>query len=176
MRLFYGQHWPVQPSMLRQGFIGAPGRSWCRRKTNQSSRSRQSKVSGLPRCRRSWQRREAAVESQEPPRCSHFAQNLWVVLADLDPLWLTTACGSRRLPRTQFALCTSNHTYVISPIRPFGLSLIHEALCRPSGTTRDIVHAERRVADHRANIVLTIATAPASSWSHWQPALQLPAP
>jgi hypothetical protein len=61
---------------------------------------------------------EAAVESQEPPRCSHFAQNLWVVLADLDALWLTTACGSRRLPRTQFALCTFNPIYVTSPIRP----------------------------------------------------------
>jgi len=38
---------------------------------------------------------EAAVASQEPPRCSHFAQNLWVVLEDLDPLWLTSASGSR---------------------------------------------------------------------------------
>jgi hypothetical protein len=28
---------------------------------------------------------EAAVDSQAPPRCSHFAQNLWVVLEDLDP-------------------------------------------------------------------------------------------
>jgi hypothetical protein len=53
---------------------------------------------------------EAAVDSQAPPRCSHFAQNLWVVLEDLDPLWLTSASGSRRLPRTQFALCTSNPT------------------------------------------------------------------
>ena len=29
---------------------------------------------------------------------------------------------------------------------------MHEALCRPSGTTLDIVHAERRAADHSANI------------------------
>jgi hypothetical protein len=29
---------------------------------------------------------------------------------------------------------------------------MHEALCRPSGTTLDIVHAERRAADHLANI------------------------
>ena len=28
---------------------------------------------------------EAAVDSQAPPRCSHFAQNLWVVLEDLAP-------------------------------------------------------------------------------------------
>jgi hypothetical protein len=31
---------------------------------------------------------------------------------------------------------------------PFGPSPMHEALCRPSGTTLDIVHAERRAADH----------------------------
>jgi hypothetical protein len=47
---------------------------------------------------------------------------------------------------------------------------MHEALCRPSGTTLDIVHAERRVADHRANfgpddrygageLMVTLATA-----------------
>src|SRR5205085_6640415 len=47
------------------------------------------------------------------------------------------------------ALCTSNPTYVISSIRPVPM---HEALCRPSGTTLDIVHAERRAADHSANI------------------------
>src|SRR5947207_15238596 len=29
---------------------------------------------------------------------------------------------------------------------------MHEALCRPSGTTLDIAHAERRAADHSANI------------------------
>jgi hypothetical protein len=29
---------------------------------------------------------------------------------------------------------------------------LHEALCRPSGTTLDILHAERRAADHSANI------------------------
>jgi hypothetical protein len=29
---------------------------------------------------------------------------------------------------------------------------MHEALCRPSGTTLDSVHAERRAADHSANI------------------------
>ena len=29
---------------------------------------------------------------------------------------------------------------------------MHEALCRPSGTTLDIVHAERRAADHSTNI------------------------
>jgi hypothetical protein len=33
-----------------------------------------------------------------------------------------------------------------------GPSPMHEALCRPSGTTLDIVHAERRAADHSANI------------------------
>jgi hypothetical protein len=38
---------------------------------------------------------EAAVDSQAPPGCSHFTQNLWVVLEDLDPLWLTSASGSR---------------------------------------------------------------------------------
>jgi hypothetical protein len=93
---------------------------------------------------------EAAVESQEPPRCSHFAQNLWVVLADLDPLWLTTACGSRRLPRTQFALCTFK-----SDICDIAHSASHSCmrLCTAHpGTTLDIVHAERQVADHRANI------------------------
>jgi hypothetical protein len=37
------------------------------------------------------------------------------------------------------ALCTSNPTYVISSIRPVPMQ---EALCRPSGTTLDIVHAE----------------------------------
>ena len=31
---------------------------------------------------------------------------------------------------------------------------MHEALCRPSGTTLDSVHAERRAADHSANIGL----------------------
>jgi hypothetical protein len=29
---------------------------------------------------------------------------------------------------------------------------MHEALCRSSGTTLDILHAERRAADHSANI------------------------
>jgi aryl-alcohol dehydrogenase-like predicted oxidoreductase len=29
---------------------------------------------------------------------------------------------------------------------------MHEALCRPSGTTLDILHVERRAADHSANI------------------------
>jgi hypothetical protein len=37
------------------------------------------------------------------------------------------------------ALCTSNPTYVISSMRPFPM---HEAQCRPSGTTLDIVHAD----------------------------------
>ena len=37
------------------------------------------------------------------------------------------------------ALCTSNPTYVISSMRPFPM---HAALCRPSGTTLDIVHAD----------------------------------
>jgi hypothetical protein len=44
------------------------------------------------------------------------------------------------------ALCTSNPTYVIS------FFPMQEALCRPSGTTLDMVHAERRAADHLANI------------------------
>ena len=44
------------------------------------------------------------------------------------------------------ALCTSNPTYVIS------FFPMQETLCRPSGTTLDIVHAERRAADHLANI------------------------
>jgi len=29
---------------------------------------------------------------------------------------------------------------------------MHEALCRPSSTTPDIVHAEWRAADHSTNI------------------------
>jgi hypothetical protein len=65
---------------------------------------------------------EAAVDGQAPPRCSHFAQNLWVVLEDLDPLWLTSASGSRRLPRTQFALCTSN------PICDIAYSACHSSV------------------------------------------------
>src|SRR5438270_1875652 len=37
---------------------------------------------------------------------------------------------------------------------------MHEALCRPSGTTLDIVHAERRAADHSANIGSKLPTLP----------------
>jgi hypothetical protein len=40
---------------------------------------------------------------------------------------------------------------------------MHEALCRPSGTTLDIVHAERRAADHSANIGSSLAVA-ADDW------------
>ena len=29
---------------------------------------------------------------------------------------------------------------------------MHEALCRPSDTTLDILHVERRAADHSANM------------------------
>src|SRR3954453_8601167 len=68
----------------------------------------------------------------------HLDQNLGTVLKNPElpnpPLRPPSATAAQTV-----ALCTSNPTYVISSIRPVPMQ---EALCRPSGTTLDIVHAE----------------------------------
>jgi hypothetical protein len=78
----------------------------------------------------------------EPSR--HLAHDLRAVRENPDLPHLTTASalGDCRANRCVVHI---NPTYVISSIRPVPM---HEALCRPSGATLDIVHAERRAADH----------------------------
>jgi hypothetical protein len=80
--------------------------------------------------------------------CRPLAQKLGTVIknAELADLAAPAALGDshphRRLVHIQPDM-------VILSIRPVSL---HEALCRSSGTTLDILHAERRAADHSANI------------------------
>ncbi len=54
----------------------------------------------------------------------------------------------------------------------FGPSPMHEALCRPSGATLDIVHAERRSADRLANIGSRAGAAAGLAWSMPPPILR----
>ena len=152
MRLFYAstdrynRRCCARDSLALQGEADADG------KTNQNSRSRHCKVSrpgGLPQCRRSWQRRS---RPQSTAKHRHVAAILHRISG-----WFSktsTRCGSPPRPalgdcQVHSWPCAHPIRHVISPIRPVTLN---EALCRPSGTTLDIVHAERRVADHRANI------------------------